>query len=128
MKHAPVGGERPLPLWKDKRSVEILVPIPPEETEKDASKEDSDTKSASKWESSILVDLIPRPGFQGVALSVDTPLDIHWRDEPVVHRLGFNNEFLQVIKKPIKQTRKAEPLPRAEASTTKAESSLTTPE
>jgi hypothetical protein len=121
-------GEMPLPLWKDKRSVEILVPIPPEENEKDSDKKGSDEKNKDKWESSILVELIPKPGFQGVTLSVDKPLEIHWRDEPVVHRLGFNNEFLQVIKKPIKQIPKAESLPRAEAAVSKAESFLSTPE
>jgi hypothetical protein len=126
-------GEMPLPLWKDKRSVQILVPIPPEETEKEAHEKDSDKKGSDeknkdKWESSILVELIPKPGFQGVTLSVDEPLEIRWRDEPVVHRLGFNNEFLQVVKKPIKQISKAESLPRAEAAVSKAESFLSTPE
>lgn len=124
-------GEMPLPLWKDKRSVQILVPIPPEETEKEAHEKDSDKKGSdekNKWESSILVELIPKPGFQGVTLSVDEPLEIRWRDEPVVHRLGFNNEFLQVVKKPIKQISKAESLPRAEAAVSKAESFLSTPE
>jgi hypothetical protein len=86
------SGEMPLPLWKDQQRIEILVPIPP----------------GSEKESSVLVELEPKAGFQNYTVSVDTPLKLEWKKKDAVERrIGFNNEILEVINKPIKQVKAA---------------------
>jgi hypothetical protein len=90
------SGEMPLPLWKDKQRIEILVPIPP----------------GSEKESSVTVELTPKPNFQGSTVSVDTPLKLEWKKKDAVERrIGFNNEILEVINKPLKQAKTAPSTP-----------------
>jgi hypothetical protein len=100
-------GEMPLPLWKDKQRINVLVPIPPDTEE---------------LESSVSVELNPKPGFQAYAVSIDQPLTLRWTEGPVHRRLGFTNEIVPVINVPIKQI-KTEQLPIAEKTPVASEQS-----
>jgi hypothetical protein len=86
-------GERPLPLWKDKQRINVLVPIPPK---------------TENLESSVSVELVPKPGFQAYTVSVDKPMTLQWSEDSVSRRLGFANEIVPVIVRPIKQTKTEE--------------------
>ena len=112
-------GEMPLPLWKGKQTIEILVPIPPAKPVQ--KKQEAKNKAAVEQESSILVELTPKPGFQGYTMEVDTPLKVDWRDG-VEHRVGFNNELLEVVPKKLKQVSQPKPVPSPEPSARNAQS------
>ena len=109
----------PLPLWKGKQTIEILVPIPPARS---VGKEDkTDEAAAVSQQSSILVELSPKPGFEGYTVEVERPLRVDWR-KGTEQRVGFNNELLKVVPMKLKQVAQPQPLPSAEPSARNAES------